>query len=119
MIWSENIWQGVTVESEKYKGRIDSLRNVPATIKFISFEPLLGDVGPVNLRDIDWAIVGGESGFNCRPMELDWVLNIKQQCEQQNTMFYFKQWGGVNKKRNGRELLGRTWDDMLPLKVSI
>lgn len=119
LIWSDNIWQGVTVESEKYKGRIDYLRNVPATVKFISFEPLLGDVGPVNLRDIDWAIVGGESGFNCRPMEVDWVLNIKLQCEQQNTMFYFKQWGGVHKKRNGRELLGRTWDDMPPLKVSI
>ncbi len=119
LIWSENIWQGVTVESEKYKGRIDSLRNVPATIKFISFEPLLGDVGPVNLRDIDWAIVGGESGFNCRPMELDWVLNIKQQCEKQNTMFYFKQWGGVHKKKNGRKLHGQTWDDMPPLRSSI
>lgn len=115
LIWSDNIWQGVTVENEKYKARIDYLRKVPAAVRFVSFEPLLGDVGPVNLDDIDWAIVGGESGFNCRPMELDWVLNIKRQCDKQNTLFYFKQWGGVQKKKNGRELLGRTWDDMPPL----
>lgn len=114
LTWSSNIWQGVTVESEKYKERIDYLRKVPASVKFISFEPLLGDIGLVDLTNIDWAIVGGESGFNCRPMEADWVLNIKHQCEEQNTMFYFKQWGGVYKKKNGRELLGRTWDDMPP-----
>lgn len=115
LTWSKNIWQGVTVENEMYKSRIEYLRNVPASIRFVSFEPLLGDVGPLNLQGIDWAIVGGESGFRCRPMELEWVLEVKRQCEEQGTMFYFKQWGGVHKKRNGRELLGRTWDEMPPL----
>lgn len=119
LTWGENIWQGVTVENAKYKDRIDFLRDVPVSIKFISFEPLLGDIGRINLKDIDWAIVGGESGFNCRPMKVDWVLNVMHQCEQQNTKFYFKQWGGVNKKKNGRELLGRTWDDMPQLSLSI
>lgn len=117
--WSDNIWQGVTVESEKYKGRIDYLRKVPASVKFISFEPLIGDIGDINLSGINWAIVGGESGINCRKIEQDWVLNIKAQCEQQNVCFYFKQWGGVNKKKNGRELLGKTWDDMPEIKYSV
>lgn len=117
LAWSDNIWQGVTVENEKYKFRVDYLRKIPAAVKFISFEPLIGDVGQVNLEGIDWAIVGGESGFNCRPMELDWVLNIKRQCETQNTLFYFKQWGGVRRQKNGRLLLGRTWDEMPALKT--
>jgi len=110
--WSPNIWQGVTVESEKYKSRIELLKRVPARIRFISFEPLIGDIGSINLSNIDWVIVGGESGFNCRKIEEDWILNIKNQCEQQKVYFYFKQWGGTNKKKNGRRLLGKTWDDM-------
>ena len=114
--WSPNIWQGVTVESEKYKNRIELLKRVPARIKFVSFEPLIGDVGSVNLSSIDWVIVGGESGFNCRKIEEDWILNIKNQCEQQKVYFYFKQWGGTNKKKNGRKLLGKTWDDMPEIK---
>lgn len=117
LVWTDNIWQGVTVENEKNKFRIDYLRRIPASVKFISFEPLIGDVGQVNLEGIDWAIVGGESGFNCRPMEVDWVLNIKRQCEEQNVLFYFKQWGGVRRQKNGRLLLGRTWDEMPTLKT--
>jgi protein gp37 len=110
--WTPNIWQGVTVENHKYVNRIDALRNIPAATKFISFEPLIGNVGNVNLKGIDWAIVGGESGPGCRPVEKAWVLSIKDQCERQETLFYFKQWGGKNKKKAGRELLGRTWDDI-------
>ena len=117
LVWTDNIWQGVTVENEKNKFRIDYLRRIPASVKFISFEPLIGDVGQVNLEGIDWAIVGGESGFNCRPMEVDWVLNIKRQCEEQHVLFYFKQWGGVRRQKNGRLLLGRTWDEMPTLKT--
>jgi protein gp37 len=108
--WSDNIWLGVTVENDKHKDRIDTLRITPAKVKFVSFEPLLNDIGTVDLSQIDWAIVGGESGWYARPMEQDWVLNIKAQCEQQGALFYFKQWGGVRKKQAGRVLLGKTWD---------
>jgi protein gp37 len=108
--WTDNIWLGVTVESEKHNGRVDALRFTPAKIKFVSFEPLLNDVGTVDLSQIDWAIVGGESGWHARPMKESWVLNIKKQCEQQSVLFYFKQWGGVRKKQTGRTLLGQTWD---------
>ena len=110
--WSENIWLGVTVENDICKSRIKYLRRMPAKIKFISFEPLLSDVGVLDLSGIDWTIVGGESGWKARPMQEEWVINIKEQCEQQNVLFYFKQWGGVNKKKTGRILLERTWDDM-------
>jgi len=108
--WTSNIWQGVTVESNDYTCRIDDLRKVPATIKFISFEPLIGPVQDLNLEGIDWAIVGGESGPGARPIQQRWILDIKEKCEQQKVMFYFKQWGGVNKKKAGRTLLGTTWD---------
>ncbi|MCL2620052.1 MAG: phage Gp37/Gp68 family protein [Defluviitaleaceae bacterium] len=110
--WSENIWLGVTVENEACKKRIQYLKDMPAKIKFISFEPLLDDVGVLDLQGIDWAIIGGESGPKSRPMQEDWVINIKHQCEKQGVLFYFKQWGGTNKKKTGRTLLGRTWDDM-------
>ena len=110
VVWSENIWLGVTVENNKHKNRIDMLRNVPAKIKFISFEPLLSNIGELDFSYIDWAIVGGESGWKARPMEQDWVISIKEQCEQQDVLFYFKQWGGVRKKQTGRTLLGQTWD---------
>lgn len=110
--WGRNIWQGVTVEGGHYRHRIGDLQAVPAAIRFISFEPLLEDVGLLDLSGIDWAIVGGESGPGAREMDLAWVLNIKAQCEASNSMFYFKQWGGASKKKSGRTLLDRTWDDM-------
>ena len=110
--WTPNIWQGVTVESADHTYRIDRLRKTGAAVKFVSFEPLLGDIGAIDLTAVNWAIVGGESGPRARPIALDWVLNLKNQCDSQNVAFYFKQWGGVNKSKSGRELLGRTWDDM-------
>jgi protein gp37 len=110
--WAPNIWMGVSVESEKYVSRIDNLRRTGAAIKFLSLEPLLGPLRNLDLTNIDWAIVGGESGFGARPMSVDWVTDIKQQCVDANVAFFFKQWGGVQKKRNGRELEGRTWNQM-------
>ena len=110
--WSNNIWLGVTIENHKHKDRIDELRVIPSNIKFISFEPLLADLGNIDLSGIDWAIVGGESGYGARPVQENWIINIKKQCETQGVLFYFKQWGGVNKKKTGRTLLDRTWDDM-------
>lgn len=112
LTWSPNIWQGVTVESDQYKNRIDSLRNVKAKVRFISFEPLIGKVQNLDLAGIDWAIVGGESGFKARRIDPEWVLSIKNECDKQDVRFYFKQWGGVNKKKNGRLLLDQTWDAM-------
>ncbi|MBV9241517.1 MAG: phage Gp37/Gp68 family protein [Acidobacteria bacterium] len=112
LTWTPNIWMGVSVESEEYTSRIDNLRNTPAHVKFLSLEPLLGPLRKLDLAKIDWTIVGGESGFRCRPIEAEWVLDIKRQCVAADVPFFFKQWGGVQKKRNGRELEGRTWDDM-------
>lgn len=110
--WADNIWMGVSVENADYKRRIDFLRKTKARVKFISFEPLLGDVGEVDLRGIDWAIVGGESGPGARPMDPQWVMGLRDQCLAQGVPFFFKQWGGVNKKKNGRLLEGRTWDEI-------
>ena len=110
--WTPNIWMGVSVESQKYVSRIDHLRLTGAKTKFLSLEPLLGPLNNLNLTGIDWAIVGGESGFGARPMLVDWVTNIRRQCLAADVAFFFKQWGGVQKKRNGRVLEGRTWDDM-------
>jgi protein gp37 len=107
--WTPNIWMGVSVENEKVLDRIDFLR---ATIKFLSLEPLIGPLPEMNLDGISWVIVGGESGFNPRPMKLDWVLNIKEQCHHNQVAFFFKQWGGKNKKLSGRILNGRTYDEM-------
>lgn len=109
--WTENIWMGVTVENNDYIGRIDDLRTVNASIRFLSLEPLLGPIEELNLTDINWVIVGGESGPGARPMQKKWVLDIKRNCEQNDVPFFFKQWGGVNKKKAGRILQGRTWDD--------
>jgi protein gp37 len=106
-----NVWLGTSVESDEFDYRIDFLRSVPAAVRFISFEPLIGEVNEVNLSGIHWAIVGGESGPRARPMDPEWVENIRRQCEQQDVAFFFKQWGGVNKKATGRHYLGRTWDD--------
>ncbi|RKY03802.1 MAG: hypothetical protein DRP56_10800 [Planctomycetota bacterium] len=108
--WSSNIWMGVTVEDNDNTHRMDDLRVVPATVKFLSIEPLLGAVPGMNLEGIDWVIVGGESGPGARPMQEGWVLQIKDQCDDASVPFFFKQWGGVNKKKAGRLLLGKTWD---------
>ncbi len=106
-----HIWLGTTVESGDYNDRIGVLSSINAGMRFISFEPLIGAIGNVDLTDIDWAIVGGESGPAARPMEKCWVHDIKRQCRKSGTAFFFKQWGGTNKKAAGRKLLGRTWDE--------
>jgi protein gp37 len=108
--WASHIWMGVSVESEKYLPRIDCLRRTNSYVKFLSLEPLLGPLPKMNLRGIDWAIIGGESGPGARPMDAEWVTDIRDQCLRSNVAFFFKQWGGVFKKRTGRELEGRTWD---------
>jgi protein gp37 len=110
--WAAHIWMGVSVENRDYLWRIDHLRRTGAHIKFLSIEPLLGSVGKINLRGIDWVIVGGESGPGARPMNAEWVKDIRDQCRKAGVAFFFKQWGGVQKKRHGRELEGRTWDEM-------
>ena len=110
--WSHNIWMGVSVEDERVTERIDLLRQTNARTKFLSCEPLIGPLDNLNLQNIDWVIVGGESGRKPRPMEPQWVENIKNQCLESDTKFFFKQWGGTNKKKTGRELNGRTWDQM-------
>jgi protein gp37 len=110
--WTNNIWMGVSVENEKVKSRIDDLRYINAKIKFLSCEPLIGPLENMNLKNIDWAIVGGESGRKARPMQELWVWDIKQQCQEQEVAFFFKQWGGVNKKKAGRKLAGMIYDEM-------
>ena len=110
--WTPNIWMGVSVESEKFMYRIGSLKKTKAQTKFLSLEPLLGPLPNLPLKGIDWAIVGGESGPGARPMEKEWVQNIRKQCRKAKVPFFFKQWGGVWKKKNGRLLDGRTWDQM-------
>lgn len=110
--WSSNIWMGVSVESQKYVHRIDNLRRTGAKVKFLSLEPLLGALRELDLTDIDWAIVGGESGYGARPIKEEWVLDIRRQCAEFNVPFFFKQWGGFNKKKAGRMLEGRTYDEM-------
>lgn len=109
LIWPNNVWMGVTVESQKYAYRIDNLRTVPSSIRFLSLEPLLSPISPLNLENIDWVIVGGESGPKARPIEKQWVENILFECRKSNIPFFFKQWGGKNKKRNGRLLHGKVY----------
>ena len=110
--WPPQIWLGVSVESNHYLHRVDQLRECGATTKFLSLEPLLGPLPDLNLNGIDGVIVGGESGPGARPMEAEWARDIRDQCIESGVPFYFKQWGGVFKKRHGRELDGRTWDEM-------
>jgi len=110
--WPTNLWMGVSIEAADYKHRIESLRQTDAYIKFLSLEPLLEDIGELDLRGIDWVIVGGESGPKARLVEASWIRNIKRQCREQDVPFFFKQWGGINKKKNGRLLDGQTWDEM-------
>lgn len=117
--WPKNVWMGVSVETERYTYRIDHLRRTGASVKFLSLEPLLGPLPNLALQGIDWVIVGGESGPGARPMRIQWVRQIQTQCRQTGVPFFFKQWGGVNKKRAGRLLDGRTWDAMPELPSPI
>lgn len=109
--WPSNVWMGVSVENSDYTFRIDHLRQTRACTKFLSIEPLLGPLSSLSLNYIDWVIVGGESGPGARPMKEEWVIEIRNQCQAASVPFFFKQWGGVHKKRNGRLLQGRTWDE--------
>ena len=110
--WPKNVWMGVSVENQDYTFRIDHLRQTGAHIKFLSLEPLIGTLPNLDLACIDWVIVGGESGPHARPIQKEWVIDIRDQCLQADIPFFFKQWGGRNKKREGRILEKRTWDDL-------
>lgn len=112
LVWGSNIWAGVSVENSDFLYRVDHLRSVPASVRFISFEPLLGPVDSVDLSGIYWVIAGGESGPGARSMSPLWVQRLRDICVEQNVPFFFKQWGGVRKKAWGRELDGRYWDEM-------
>jgi len=118
LTWAPNIWMGVSVENQDYSFRIDHLRQTTAHIKFLSLEPLLGPLPNLNLRGIDWVIVGGESGPGARLMKPEWVRDIRTQCHKAKVAFFFKQWGGVHKSKTGRELDNRTWDDLPLAKLS-
>lgn len=109
--WPENVWMGVSVESQEYSFRIDHLRSTTAAVKFLSLEPLLGPLPDLDLRGIDWVIVGGESGPGARPLDPAWAIDLRRQCQRWGIPFFFKQWGGARRKRAGRELEGRTWDE--------
>ena len=115
--WTPNVWMGVSVESERYESRIDHLRRTGARVKFLSLEPLLGPLPGLDLSGIDWVIVGGESGPGARPMDPMWPIDLLNQCKRADVPFFFKQWGGTNKKRTGRDLDGRTWNE-LPVAVA-
>jgi len=116
--WPDNVWMGVSVENNRYVYRIDHLRQTHACVRFLSLEPLLGPIPNLKLSGIHWTIVGGESGPGARPIERAWVTEIRDQCQRAKVPFFFKQWGGINKKKTGRLLEGRTWDE-LPIPVSI
>lgn len=110
--WPKNVWQGVTVESNDHINRIDHLRNVPSAVRFLSLEPLLSPIESLNLDNINWVIVGGESGARARPMLPEWVFSVHEQCVRAEVPFFFKQWGGVNKKKAGRLLNGKIYSEM-------
>jgi len=111
LTWTPNIWMGVTIESARYLHRLKALARVPASVRFVSFEPLLSDIPlSTDLRGIDWAIVGGESGPQARSMDPQWVYHLKEICERDGVAFFFKQWGGIHKRETGRRLDGKTWD---------
>ena len=116
--WPENVWMGVSVESDRYRFRLDHLRGVPAAVRFLSLEPLLEPLPDLNLDRIDWVIVGGESGPRARPLDHDWVVDLLTQCQSADVPFFFKQWGGRTPKTGGRELHGQTWDEMPVASVS-
>ena len=110
--WTPNIWMGVSVESDSYRRRVDHLRRTGAHIKFLSLEPLLGPLPDLDMTGIDWIIVGGESGPKARPMDPTWVIDLRDQCRRAKVPFFFKQWGGKNKKQAGRVLEEQVWDEM-------
>jgi protein gp37 len=110
--WPKNVWMGVSVENSRYLSRVDDLREVPAAVRFLSLEPLLGPLQGLSLRGIDWVIVGGESGPKARPIDASWIRAIRDSCRSSGVPFFFKQWGGKRKARQGRVLDGRTWDQM-------
>jgi protein gp37 len=110
--WPTNVWLGTSIETNRYVGRADDLRNVPSAVRFLSCEPLLGPLHDLNLSDLDWVIVGGESGPNARPMQEEWVTDLRDRCLAAGLPFFFKQWGGHTPKAGGRILDGRTWDEM-------
>ena len=118
LTWTPNIWLGASIESERWIGRLEFLRQTGARTKFLSLEPLLGPLPGLDLDGVDWVIVGGESGPGARPMEPNWARSIRDKCLSGGTPFFFKQWGGVFKKRAGRTLDGRTWDEMPPLSAA-
>lgn len=115
--WTHNIWMGVSVEDDRVIDRIDYLRKTAAKVKFLSLEPLIGPLLRLKLKSIDWVIVGGESGHRPRPMDPQWVLDIQDQCQKFGVAFFFKQWGGKNKKASGRLLNGRTYDEMPEIEL--
>ncbi len=110
--WPTNAWAGVSIESQEYAWRADTLRRVPTAVRFLSVEPLVAPITTLNLQGIHWVIVGGESGPGHRPMDINWVRALRDQCVQEHVSFFFKQWGGLTPKSGGRELDGRTWDEM-------
>lgn len=112
LTWTSNIWLGVSVENQEMTGRIKLLQQIPAALRFLSVEPLIGRISRLPLQGIGWVIVGGESGPGARPMNPDWVREIRNKCQKANVPFFFKQWGGTNKKKAGRILDDRTWDDL-------
>jgi protein gp37 len=117
--WTDNIWMGVSVENLKVVERIDFLRETGARLKFLSCEPLIGPLPHMNLDNIDWVIVGGESGAKARPIQESWVWDIRQQCQESGAAFFFKQWGGFQKSKTGRMLGGRTYDEMPPYRANL
>ncbi len=117
--WPPNVWMGVSVENRRFAKRIDYLRNVPAEIRFISAEPLLGSLGELDLSGIHWLIAGGESGPKHRPINGDWVRELRDQCEEQRVSFFFKQWGGPRSKSGGRTLDGKLWSQMPDVRAPV
>lgn len=110
--WPANVWMGVSIENRRFVNRADALRQVPAAVRFISAEPLLGPLEGLDLTGVDWLIAGGESGPRHRPVKIEWLRDLRDRCLQENVAFFFKQWGGVRPKSGGRKLDGRTWDEM-------
>jgi len=117
--WPENVWMGVSVENWDSVERIDALRATPAALKFLSLEPLLGPLPHLNLHGMDWVIVGGESGPGARPIQEEWVVDLRNQCKQALVPFFFKQWGGKQKKKSGRELQGEIWDELPQIAATV